>query len=320
MAWSGSLTAGSAAGTSITFTPDTSEVGAYTVAAFTAPRKGVYRFECRGSGGHNGIIDDVQQTPGRYIGTGGAGGKTVCCLLLEAGQTVYVGAGGPCSAAFVAGVNGASLAAIAKAYLHGVAGGGGGGGATWGSHPQDWAPGDGGDGGGASGAAGTSRNSGVSSGSGGTQTSGHAYGTGEASRYGNEWDTSSWSGRGGDGLYGGRTGASLGSNGAGGAGGGSGYIAAQSLTAAGTTYANTTAQGGGAAAGQNGSVQVTYAAAGELPVIFNGAHLTELIFNGVKVGSLIYNGTKLFCRRAEACFTRMARRSLSRRATPACSP
>ncbi len=319
MGWNGSLTASSAAGTAITFTPDTSGIGAYTVAAFTAPRRGVYRFDCKGSGGHNGITDTVQ-TPGTGIGTGGEGGRTSYHLLLDAGQTVYVGAGGPCSAAFVASVTGASLSAIAKERVHCIAGGGGGAGAQWGAHVNAWGGGDGGAGGGASGAAGTSKMPNCEGGGGGTQTGGHAYGEGDEGRYGNSENTSSRSGRGGDGLYGGWMGATLGAGGAAGGGGGSGYIAVASLTVDGTAYANTTAQGGGAGANQKGSVQVTCLAAGELPVVFNGTRLSALIYNGVRVGSLIYNGTKLYCRRAAACFTRMARRFLSRRATPACSP
>ncbi len=319
MAWNGSLTASSAAGTAITFTPDTSGIGAYTVAAFTAPRRGVYRFDCRGSGGHNGITDTVQ-APGNGIGTGGEGGRTTYYLLLDAGQTIYVGAGGPCSAAFVASVSGASLKAIAKARVHCIAGAGGGAGAQWGASVNYFGGGDGGAGGGESGAAGTSQMPDCWGGGSGSQSGGHAYGAGEEGRYGNSQDTSSRSGRGGDGLYGGRTGSTLGAGGAAGAGGGSGYIASASLTANGTAYANTTARGGGAGANQNGSVKVTYVAAGELPVVFNGTHLSALICNGVRVGSLIYNGTKLYCRRMAACFTRMAQRFLSRRATPACSP
>ena len=126
MGWNGSLTESSAIGSAITFTPDTSAEGAYTVVPFTAPKKGVYRFRLYGSGGTkwgSGNGDIGRKDCG---GTdGGAGGYTDGYLLLEKGQTVHVGAGGTCSAAFVAKESGGKLASIAKASLLFVAGGGG---------------------------------------------------------------------------------------------------------------------------------------------------------------------------------------------------
>ena len=100
MAWNGSLTAGSAVGSKITFTPDTSAEGGYTVSAFTAPKKGIYRFQLYGSGGTNGSTDaDYTGANGNATVLGGAGGYTDGYMLLEKNQTVYVGAGGTCSAA-----------------------------------------------------------------------------------------------------------------------------------------------------------------------------------------------------------------------------
>ena len=71
MGWSGSLTQNSVLGSKILFTPDASGEGEYTVSSFAAPRKGVYRFELKGSGGTAGIA------------SGGAGGMTDGYLLLE---------------------------------------------------------------------------------------------------------------------------------------------------------------------------------------------------------------------------------------------
>ena len=121
MGWNASLSASSALGSAITFTPDTTTEGTYTVAAFTAPKKAIYRFLLKGSGG-------TVTNNGGSSSAGGTGGTTTGYLLLEAGQKVYVGAGGPCSAAFVSKVTGSKLSSIAKENLYFVAGGGGGGG------------------------------------------------------------------------------------------------------------------------------------------------------------------------------------------------
>lgn len=289
MGWSGSLTSSSAVGSEITFTPDSGDVATYTTTSFKAPKKGVYRFTLNGSGGR-------VNTSGHNPGAGGAGGKTVGYLLLEENQTVYIGAGTTCCAAFVSKIKASTLAGTSsKSNLYFVAGGGGEGGDEWGA---SWyqAGFDGGAGGGTSGAAGSDggANTGKTA-KGGTQSSGYAYGTGETGGYKNSNDISYWRGRGGDGLYGGYAGtrASFGSDAAGG-GGGSGYIYTSSITVNGQSYSNSTTQGGGAASNKKGSVKVRYHAVAELPITFNGTKITELIFNGTKVTSVIYNGTKLF--------------------------
>lgn len=284
MGWSGSLNANSAVGAAITFTPDTGtdNVGAYTASSFTAPRKGIYRFVLKGSGGS---IRPNYET-GASWSAGGTGGYTVGYLLLEAGQTVYIGAGSPCSAAFVSKISAATLAATgSKSNLFFVAGAGGGGGANWG---QQWnmKSGPGGAGGGTTGA------NGSGGAAGGTQTSGLGYGVGGGGGYSNSNNTSFHAGRGGDGLYGG-----YGGSGFEGGGGGSGYIHATSFKVGSKTYTNTTQQGGGAGSNTTGSVEVCYYARAELPVGFNGTTLEKIIFNGVEIESLIFNGTKLFFER-----------------------
>ena len=281
MGWSGSLEATSAVGSAIAFTPDTAAEGSYTVGAFTAPKKAVYRFLLRGSGG------SYHGTDGS-CSAGGQGGSTTGYLLLEAGETVYVGAGGPCSAAFVARVSGAKLSDIASAQLCFVAGGGGGGGAMWGQ-PYNMKSGPGGDGGGTSGVSGTASPGIGTGGAGGTQTGGYAYGAGGGGGYSNADDTSSWAGRGGDGYYGGRGGTA-----SAGGGGGSGYVYSAALTVGSNTYTSATAQGGGAGSNSAGSVAVAYYADAELPVTFDGVRLMEILFDGVRVEHLIYNGSALF--------------------------
>lgn len=310
MGFNASLNQNSAIGSAITFTPDVSSEGGYTVSSFTAPKKGVYRFNLKGSGGSAGRS------------SGGAGGKTVGYLLLEKNQTVYVGAGGPCSAAFVSGAYGDSLAAVASGQVLLVAGGGGAGGWYNYNHADHTYCTAGGNGGGTSGGAGTLSGNGTATpGGGGTKSSGGAAGTGEyASNDGYDYyarpgaygvggagaqdenSTVGWvgGGRGGDGYYGGGGGGADASGGdiyAMGGGGGSGYVYAATLTVAGKTYTSATTQGGGAASGNNGSVVVTYYARAQLPIYFNGGMLERLFFNGTEVGSLVYNGTKLFFRR-----------------------
>ena len=108
MGWNGSLSASSANGSSIVYAPNTTEAHKYTAGAFTAPKKGIYSFRLKGSGGH------ARHTFGSQA-AGGVGGLTIGYMQLEAGQTVYVGCGGPCSAAWVAKVNpgNAGVSAIA---------------------------------------------------------------------------------------------------------------------------------------------------------------------------------------------------------------
>lgn len=329
MGWSGSLTASSAIGAAITFTPDTTTTGGYTVSSFTAPKKGVYKFTLKGSGGAAGNSERASHA------AGGVGGLTTGYLLLESGAKVYVGAGGTCSAAFVSSSTGTALSAVAQANLYFVAGAGGQGGAGGDANSS---VGAGGAGGGTTGAAGETKSS-YTGGGGGTQTAGGSsgsspngaygapgaagsYGTGGAAIYHN-METSANGGRGGDGLYGGASGGASGyysytkgCYGLGG-GGGSGYVKTASLSVAGKTYASATQQGGGAAAGARGSVVVTYYALAELPVRFNGTQLTKLIFNGTEVKSLIYNGQTIFARRLKVCLRYLAGRFGFPAGTPA---
>lgn len=310
MGWNGALTENSALGESITFTPDTSTTGAYTISPFAAPRKGVYRFELSASGGTANSA------------AGGAGGRTEGYLLLEKGQTVYVGAGGTCSAAFVASQTGEKLSAIPASALFFVAGAGGEGGkSSFYESDKKGAVTAGGNGGGTSGANSTS------GGKGGTQSAGGAgygdfadgvlpgsgaYGAGGAGGSDDSYPVGACiGGRGGDGYYGGGGGAANAvSNSATGAnsayayggGGGSGYVKTKTLTVRDKTYTSTTSQSGGAESNNNGSVVVTYFARAELPINFNGKQLDRLFFNGVEIGSVIFNGTKLF-------FERMRRRA-----------
>ena len=291
MAWSGSLTESSAVGSSITFTPDTSTEGAYTVAAFTAPRKGVYAFQLKGSGG--------TVTANQKYSPGGVGGFTTGYLLLEKGQTVYVGAGGTCSAAFVSKVTGAALKNISASNLFFVAGAGGGGGAMWGNGYNNQSGSSGG-GGGTTGLAGWDAYGNRAGGSGATQSGVYGYDHGGGGGYANHGSYSTHGGRGGDGYYGG--------NGGGyswGGGGGSGYIHATTLKVNTKTFTNSTQQGGGAGSNARGSVQVSYHARAELPIKFNGTTLERLFFNGVEVESLIYDGVRLFMRRVKECLSLM---------------
>ena len=333
MAWSGNLTQSSALGSKITFTPETYSDGTYTVSSFTAPRKGVYRFELKGSGGSTGA-SSVESYTAHERRPGGEGGSTDGYLLLEKGQTVYVGAGGTCSAAFVSSAYGSKLSAINKNNLYFVAGGGGQGGAFGESYNHTgWncVATEGGKGGGASGAASSD------GGKGGTQSAGGAaggsdirhegtagtYGTG-GSGAGADWEKyRAAGGRGGDGLYGGGGGHAYthtnytpeSARGWGG-GGGSGYVKTGTLTVRDKTYTSSTSQGGGAASDTNGSIVITYYARAELPIIFDGTQLERLIFDGVEIDSLIFDGTKLFFerirRRVEKWYTSMKTAKRSR--------
>ena len=332
MAWGGSLTSSSAVGSKITFTPDTSTEGGYTVSSFKAPKKGVYQFELKGSGGSKGLAslgpDVVTDREYYSLADGGTGGKTIGYLLLEKDQVVYVGCGGTCSAAFIASATGANLSGINKDKLLFVAGAGGAGGSYGESnYKTGWNcyATKGGMGGGSSGASGDICNS-YPGGSGGTQSIGGQPGGYESSStfsgghgsYGvggvrtqNRWQTYvAISGRGGDGYYGGGGGHAYVNNGepnsarAYGGGGGSGYVKTAKLTVKDKTYTSSTSQGGGATSGNNGSVTVTYYARAELPIIFDGTQLERIIFDGVEIESLIYNGTKLFIERIKRRFAR----------------
>ena len=332
MAWSGSLTASSAVGSKITFTPDTSAEGGYTVSAFTAPKKGIYRFQLYGSGGTNGAKDTNNSGAGGTAVSGGKGGLTDGYLLLNKNQTVFVGAGGTCSAAFVASVSGENLRAIGSSKVYFVAGAGGAGGKSYKTNYANVA-GVGGNGGGTSGASGGEAAWGGNSAQGGTGGTQSAAGTGgNAGSYGKGGDSLystvqyqpvyAWSGRGGDGYYGGGSGKNIASHNsqtgymqshAAGGGGGSGYVKTTSFSHLGKTYTSTTSQGSGKAANTKGEIVVTYYARALLPVFFDGVQLEKIFFNGTDVDSLTYNGTLVYIqklmRRWKECLNSMAGRS-----------
>lgn len=323
MAWSGELTAGCAIGDSVTLDSDTSSTKTYTVSAFRAPKKGVYKFDLLGSGGRKRT--DLSGSTGASISNGGAGGKTVGYMMMAAGETVYVGVGGPNSAAFVARAEGENLASIAKEDLCFVAGGGGSGGAAYGqTHNMKSAAG--GAGGGETGESGKRAVGGTSdtAAGGGTQEAGGTggktngtYGSGAAGSHAYGDGGHGLGGSGGDGLYGGAAG-NRGEGWASGGGGGSGYVYAAELVVNGVTYTSQTQQGGGAESNTNGSAVIEYHAPGDLPIVFDGTRLTGLYYNGVEVKSLIFGGTKVFMRRCAAWLSRCTARAFGyRRATPA---
>lgn len=336
MGWTGSLTESSAVGESIRWDPNSPEstnpktrwvdvksyAGNYSVSSFTAPKRGVYEFDLRGSGGAKAFRHNDSSSNGLYDGEdGGTGGNTKGYLLLDKGQKVYIGAGGVCRAAFVSAVNGSSLSAISQANLIFVAGAGGSGAAFYDNHNEtgyNCKVAGGGNGGGASGVAGTeSMDEGA--GGGGTQSEGGAAGesnasgmrangnagsrglggTGSSCNDDDHFQYKAYGARGGDGYYGGGGGScSAAGNGlaAAGGGGGSGYVKNKTLTVVGKTYTSSTSKGGGASSNNAGSVTVTYYAVADIPVIFNGTRLTEIIFNGTRLTGLIKDGTRIFAR------------------------
>lgn len=332
MGWNATLNGQSEPGSSIIFTPETYSDGTYSVSTFTAPHKGVYRFELKGSGGSRG--PSAVESDGVYERRpGGEGGFTDGYLLLEKGQTVYIGAGGTCSAAFVSSANGSKLAAINKNNLYFVAGGGGRGGAYGESQNYtgyNCSATDGGMGGGTSGA------DSPDGGKGGTQSAGGAAGgsyvrhEGTPGSYGTggEGAGASWGkynaggGRGGDGLYGGGGGHAYTHTTVGnpsargfGGGGGSGYVKAATLTVRDKTYTSSTKQGGGASSENVGSVKVTYIARADFPIRFDGAIVDRLFFNRTEISSLIYNGAQVFMRRWMRCLRYPGGRSACRAVT-----
>ena len=265
MSWNGTLTADSAEGSEITHAPSGVSSGQYEIVPFTAPKGGVYRFTLLGSGG-NTHGTEGSRSPG------GTGGNTIGYRLMQAGETIYIGAGGPRCAAFVSQAAGASLEGIGRANMLLMAGGGGEGGGTTGGTAKSGGNGTPGTGGGQSG------------------TVGNMAGNGGV--YNNEDDTSFWGGAGGDGYYGGKNG-----TGSSGGGGGSGYPGTEQVTVNGVTYTGSTTQGGGASSDANGSARVAFIAPDTIPVVFDGTRLTALYLNGVKVTSLIVDGVKLYMRK-----------------------
>lgn len=306
MGWSSSFSSSPAVGDSITFNPSVASASggkaAYEVAALTAPKDGVYKFELYGSGGY---VRTEPSTDGKAA-AGGVGGKTTGRLYLKKGEVVYVGAGTPCAAAFVAKGTGTSLADLLtrSVSVPFIAGGAGGGGAVWGTSSNIKTT-AGGNGGGASGGSALSAWDNTTVGvTGGTQGAGGSgsfssitgtLGQGYEPGYVNEDNVSSRGGWGGDGYYGGGSGASGGTVAHGG-GGGSGYVYAATTTANGKSYANTTTAGGGMASNTKGKVVVTYEALGLLPVWFNGVQLAKIYFNNVELEHLSYGGTQIYAR------------------------
>ena len=322
MGWNGSLTRDSVPGSKVTFTPDAVGEGEYTVSSFTAPRKGVYRFELKGSSG----------TAGRVAG--GSGGMTDGFLLLEKDETVFVGAGGPCSAAFVSFGSGAKLSDVARDSLLFVAGAGGAGGRSDTVHVDQIAMTAGGNGGGIIGTDAEEGGRGASQSAGGvgygnkadgTMPKNGAYGVGGTA--GQDYSDGvgyAYGGRGGDGYFGGGGGAADASTNSTtgrtgmfcfGGGGGSGYVKSAVLKVHDKTYTSQTQQGGGAHSGESGSVQVTYYARAELPIRFDGSIVERLFFNGTEVSGLVFNGVRLFIRRWMRCFRCSDGRFVCRAAT-----
>lgn len=346
MAWTGSITASSGVNANATFTPDTAAEGAYSVSSFTAPKKGVYRFDLKGSGGVTSSSSGGAK--------GGEGGLTVGYKIMEKNETVYVGAGGPRCAAFVHSKSVGSLAeTLGNGTLYFVAGGGGNSGYGFNSsYGQNFIT-SGGHGGGDSGGEGSFSGNGTATpGKGGTQSAGGEAGVGGSSSYkaasgtygaGGKgahdediepnWGGVGWvgGGNGGDGYYGGggggckaATNSETGSTSAYGmgGGGGSGYVKAgyKTVSVISGTFTSSTDQGGGAPAGSPGSVKVTYAARTVLPVFFDKTQLERLFFNGTEAEHLVFNGVPVYMRRWAICLRSAAERFASRAGTRGSSP
>lgn len=317
----------------LTSTPGSAQDFACTgkVQSFTAPARGIYKLEAVGAGASG---YDSQANNATSHALGGAGGRSVGYVKLEAGQTVYVCVGGKGGPHHQGGYNGGGTGG---GYSLTTGGGGGGGGAT---HFASALPSigqgvladysgeqglvllvAGGGGGGSSGydeegtykrtagAAGggeSGADAGTYGGYGGTQNTGGAAcaDTGGAGTFGqggteDRHTIRMGSGGGGGGLYGGGSGHVSSSSGlCRGAGGGSGYTGGcPSFSFGGETYAPTTAAGGGSAQNTDGSARVTFVTRTTIPVVFNGTLLTRLIFNGTEAAGLIYDGVRLFARR-----------------------
>lgn len=285
----GSLTAQSPEGTEIRFHPEGS---GYETSAFTAPSGGVYRFTLFGAGGYSPVADSEPYS----ASPGGAGGKTVGYLLMKAGETVYIGAGGCDCMAFVSKTNATTIDGIGRENMLYIAGAGGEGALNWGAESYDLRTTPGGVGGGWTGAS-----------SNGAHTSNHGIGGGlEGATSGGmqsvkdywyeNWDDMSfYMGYGGDGYFAGTKGA----QGSGG-GGGSGYCySGSTVTLRGETFTSTTEQGTGSGGGEWGWAMVALVKRDILPIYFDGTPLTEIFFNGVKLTGLVYNGVRVFIERVK---------------------
>lgn len=276
MGWSGSLTANSAVGSSITYTPDgVSGLWNYSRTSFTAPKKGVYRFILKGSGGPPWNAPENNSHTIRE--GGGSGGATTYYRFLEVGDVFYIGCGSHCSCTYLASTNATkaqhALSSIAKQNVYAVAGGGGEGGLITDDNNEtqyNCVRGAGGAGGGSSGANGNDAR-GIKGGGGGTQTGvssigiAGSYGAGGWREEGGAAGYYVISGNGGDGWYGGNAGKAAGYKWEGadsaGGGGGSSYChngLNGTITYAGSTYTNSTTTGGGAGSGNYGNITITY--------------------------------------------------------------
>ena len=286
MGWSGSITSSTPVNSSITLTSDTSIRGAYTVSQFTPGKAGIYKFQLYGSGGFDTAKLNPEGTHTIVNSLGGNGGYVEYYLLMTSTQntSVYVGVGGPCSAAFISNKSGSSLREIMNGRaepMYAIAGGGGGSSVIncddWNGTGYNSYVHNGGAGGGASGensyggkyvAAGDGGSGGTASGIG---TQGSVKG---GVGYGGEQPDQLWGGgfgglvgRGGDGLFGGNAGqGSLTDWGSGhgaevtGGGGGASFIGTgfgYTFSYNGQTFTNSTTTGGGMGSDQNGKIVIT---------------------------------------------------------------
>lgn len=296
MSWTGGITASSLSGTTQTLTPDVADRHKYTIASFTVPKAGIYKFELYGSGGEIAYARNVAGNGYEQRATGGSGGYTSYSLDLQPSTVIHLACGGAGSCSFISSSaptnTSNALTTVLPVNVYAVAGGGGTGGATHDNNNltgYNCIRGAGGNGGGESGTAGEDGRE-AKGGAAGTATTGYAYGKGDIdSGWGAEGDYYGSGGYAGEGWYGGRAGGgSAYSNGAraGGGGGGSGYIQNKSL--------GTMTTGGGATEGKLGYIRITYQGPAQLPVMFNGTAVTKINFNGTDVTHVVFNGTQIY--------------------------
>ncbi len=286
MGWSGSITSSTPVNSSITFTSDTGERGAYTVSQFIPGKEGIYKFQLYGSSGFDTSLLNPSDTHTLNKSNPGNGGYVEYYLLMTGTQntSVYVGVGGPCSAAFISNNYGTSLQNVmngSTASIYAIAGGGGGNAVInyddWNGTGFNSETRDGGAGGGSSGGDSYGRKyvESTKGGSGGTATGIGSQGRAKGGLgYGGELLEQLWGGgfgglvgRGGDGLYGGNAGDTVmtdwgsghGAEATGG-GGGSSFINTgfgYTFSYNGQTYTNSTTAGGGMTGSQNGKIVIT---------------------------------------------------------------
>ena len=295
MSWTGGITASSASGTTQTLTPDVTDRHKYTIASFSVPKAGIYKFELYGSGGQAAYASSGDGYEQRA--TGGSGGYTSYSLDLQPSTVIHLACGGAGSCSFIsssAPTNASNaLTTVPQANVYAVAGGGGTGGTTHDKNNYtgyNCIRGAGGNGGGESGTAGEDGRE-AKGGAAGTATTGYAYGKGDIdSGWGAEGDYYGSGGYAGEGWYGGRAGGGSAYSGgarAGGGGGGSGYMQNSSLGVMTT--------GGGATEGNLGYIRITYLGPKTIPVVFNGDNtIKKVIFNGTEISHVVFNGTQIY--------------------------